>query len=64
MQEISNTVNWQRNYKTKEEAVEAIFEGLSNCPGCAGLDGTFSILYADNFITIKPKKKKTSYETN
>lgn len=58
--------NWQRaGFKTRNDAVIAILESISQTPGCAGKDGTLGIMLYNTFITIRPKKKKQSqtYET-
>jgi len=51
--------NWQKNFKTKEEAFVHIFDCLAQNHGVAGDDGKLRIMYQNEFITITPPKKKT-----
>lgn len=50
--------NWERNFKTKQEAIVHIFDCLTENPAVADQDGTLKIMFGGEFITIKPKKKK------
>lgn len=61
-EEKSFTPNWKKDFKEKESAVAHIIGMFADCPGCAGLDKTLSIILGTQFIVITPKKKKISYE--
>ena len=61
-EELQFIPTWCNTYKTKADAFQHIFEGFVTSPGCAGLDGKLSIMFGGNFVTIVPKKKKTTYD--
>lgn len=55
--------NWERNYKTKEEAKTAIVEGLMLNHAVAGIDGLLRIHIDGQWFVLKPRKKeKQRYE--
>ena len=55
-------MNWTKNFKTKEEALVAILDGLVNNSATAGLDGNLYIQFGGKIIPIKPKPKTRKEE--
>lgn len=49
-------------YKNKGEAIGHILQEIIENPGCAGLDGTCSVVVLGNNYTLKPLKKKKKEE--
>lgn len=50
--------NWQRNFKSKTEAIEKIFSSILESPGCADKDGVMAITLGNDMIHLRPKKRK------
>lgn len=51
-------MNWEKNFKTKSEAIVHIFDCLAQNHGVADDSGTLGVMYDGQMIIIRPPKKK------
>ena len=51
-------MNWQKHFKSKQQAMTHIFELLKANPNCAGADGLITVIMGKNYYEITPIKKK------